>query len=110
MDSRNVTDERQLLTELARSGSENRQEPAVLISPGGAGTGWPIMVKSHVAYNQYKVVAIVLSEAGTTPDELGDEVDAVNLAEPFLSQGTLATGACAIMTRAGQVNAFYAVP
>jgi hypothetical protein len=110
MDSRNVTDERQLLTELARSGSGNRQEPAVLVSPGGGGAGWPIRVKSHVAYNRYKVVVIVLGEAGTTPDELGDEMDAVNLAEPFLSQGALAAGACAIMTRAGQVNAFYAAP
>jgi len=110
MDARNITDERQLLTELARGGSENRQEPAVLISPGGEGSGWPIMVRSHVAYNQYKVVAIVPGEVGTLPDEIGDEMDAVNLAEPFLSQGMLAAGTCAIMTRFGQTNAFYAVP
>ncbi len=110
MDSRNVTDQQQLLAELARTGSENRQESAVVISPGARVVGWAVKVKSHVAYNRYKVCAVVITVPGLTPIEIGEQMEAVNLAEPFLSQGTVAAGKYGIMCRVGEVNVFYAVP
>jgi hypothetical protein len=99
MDNRTLTDQQQLLTELARTGSQNRQEPSVVISPGGRATAWAVKVKSHVAYNAYNVRAVVLGEAGSMPVEIGEQMEATNLAEPFLSQGTLAAGKYALMCR-----------
>jgi len=110
MDSRNTTDQQELLAELARRGSENRQENSVVISPGAKVTGWAIKVKSHVDYNIYNVRTIVMGVPGSMPFEMGDQMEAVNLAEPFLSQGTVPAGACAIMCRVGETNVFYAVP
>jgi len=110
MDSRNITDQQQLLADLARTGSENRQENSVVVSPGAKVTGWAVKVKSHVAYNIYNVRAIVIGIPGSMPFEMGEQMEAVNLAESFLSQGTVPAGKCAIMCRVGETNVFYAVP
>jgi hypothetical protein len=110
MDSRTLTDQQQLLTELARTGSQNRQEPSVVISPGGRTTAWAIKVKSHVAFNTYNVRAVVLTIPGMIPAEIGEQMEATNLAESFLNEGTLAAGTYAIMSRVGESNVFYAVP
>jgi hypothetical protein len=110
MDTRNITDQQQLLAELARTGSGNRQETSTVVSPGAKVTAWAVKVKSHVAYNVYNVRAIVVGEAGTVPFEIGEQMEAVNLAESFLSQGTVAAGKCAIMCRVGEANVFYAIP
>lgn len=110
MDSRNTTDQQQLLAEMARTGSENRREASVVISPGARVTGWAIKVKSHVAYNVYNVRAIVVGDPGSTPFEIGEQMEAVNLAESFLDEGTVPAGKCAIMCRVGGANVFYAAP
>jgi hypothetical protein len=110
MDSRNMTDQQQLLAELARTGSENRQETSVVISPGARVTSWAVKVKSRVVYNVYKVRAVVMGVSGSIPSEIGEQIEAVNLAEPFLSEGSLAAGRYAIMCRVGESNVFYAVP
>jgi hypothetical protein len=110
MDSRNVTDQQQLLAELARAGSENRQETSVVISPGARVSAWAVKVKSHVEYNVYNVCAVVIGVPGSMPFEIGDQMEAVNLAESFLSQGTVPAGKYGIMCRVGEVNVFYVVP
>ena len=110
MDSRCITDQQQILAELASAGSENRREASVVVSPGARVTGWAVVVKGHVAYNAYNVRAIVLGSPGSTPLEIGEQMQAINLAEPFLSQGTVAPGKCAIMCRVGETNVFYATP
>lgn len=85
MTDRSVTDERQLLAEMARTGSENRQESTVVVSPGARTAGWAITVKSHVQYNVYKVRAVVIGVPGSIPFEVGEEVEAVKLAESCLN-------------------------
>jgi len=110
MDSRNITDQQQLLAELAWTGSTNREETSVVISPGARVTAWAIKVKSHVTHNVYNVRAIVVGEPGSMPFEIGEQMQAVNLAESFLSQGTVSAGKCAVMCRVGETNVFYAVP
>lgn len=110
MDSRNTTDQQQLLADLARTGSENRQETSVVVSPGTRVTGWAIKVKSHVDHNIYNVCAIVIGVPGSIPFEIGEQLEAVNLAESFSSQGTVPAGKYAIMCRVGETNVFYAVP
>jgi hypothetical protein len=110
VDSRIVTDEQQLLAELARTGSENRQEASVVVSPGAGGTAWAVKVKSLVMRNTYEVRTVIVGEPGSIPVEIGDPMEATNLAESFLSQGTLAAGTYAVMHRVGERNVFYAVP
>jgi hypothetical protein len=110
MSERHVTDQTQLLADLARAGSENRRETSVVISPGAGVTAWAVKVKSHIAYNVYQVRAVLIGAAGTMPAEMGELMEATNLAESFLSQGTLAAGTCAVMCRVGDKNVFYATP
>jgi hypothetical protein len=110
MDNRCITDQQQVLAELAWTGSENRQEGSVVVSSGARVTGWAVIVKSHMAYNVYNVRAIVVGAPGSTPLEIGEQVQAVNLAESFLDQGTVPAGKCAVMCRVGETNVFYAVP
>ena len=110
MSDRHITDQTQLLADLAREGSENRQEAAVVISPGAGATAWAVTIESHVAYNVYKVRAVVVGAPGSVPAEIGEQTEATNLAESFLSQGTLSAGTYAVMCRVGEKNVFYAVP
>jgi len=110
MENRHITDEQQLLAGLAREGSENRRETSAVISPGARVTAWAVKVKSHVAYNVYMVRAVVIEGAGVVPSEIGEQMEAANLAESFLAQGTLAVGTYAIMCGVGDKNIFYAVP
>jgi hypothetical protein len=110
MDNRHVTEEQQVLARLAREGVENRRETSVVVAPGGRVTAWAVKVKSHVGYNVYLVRAVTVEDAGAIPTEFGEEMEATNLAESFLSQGALSPGAYAVMCRVGEKNVFYAVP
>jgi hypothetical protein len=107
---RHATDQAALLADLAQQGFGNRREVSVAVGAGTSTGAWAVKVKSHVDHNVYRVRAVTLGETGTIPVEIGDEVEAVNLAEPFLGSGTLAAGAYAVMFRVGDRNAFYAVP
>ena len=109
-DGVNITEGQQTLDRLARQGAEQAQEVSVVISPGARATAWAVKVKSHVSYNVYNVVTVEIGPAGTLPVEIGGQMEAVNLAEPFLQQGTLAAGTCAVMSRTGDKNVFYAKP
>jgi len=109
-DGVNITEGRQTLERLAREGSEQAQEVSVVVSPGARAAAWAIKVKSLVSYNVYNVVAVTIGSAGTIPVEIGGQMQAVNLAESFMQQGTLAAGTFAVMSRAGDKNVFYAKP
>jgi hypothetical protein len=110
MESRLIADQQQLLAQMAREGPENRRENSAVISPGGGVTMWAVRVQSHVSSNVYMVRAVVMGETGTMPAEIGEQMEAANLAEPFLSQGALAPGTYALMCRMGEKNVFYAAP
>jgi hypothetical protein len=53
MDSRHITDGQQLLADLARSGSQNRQETSAVISPGSRAVAWAVKIKSLVSHNRW---------------------------------------------------------
>ncbi len=86
------------------------KETSVVTSPGARAAAWAVKVKSHVSYNFYNVCAVVICEPGSLPVEMGQQMQAVNLAESFLEQGTLPAGTYAVMSRVGDKNVFYAKP
>jgi hypothetical protein len=110
MENRHITDERQLLAGLAREGAENRRETSAIVSPGARVAAWAVRVESPVAYNVYMVRAVVIEALGVLPLEIGAQMEATNLAESFLAQGTLPAGTYAVMCAVGEKNVFYAVP
>jgi len=110
MNNRYITDQQQVLADMARGGPQNRQETSTVISPGGGGSTWAVKIKSHVSHNVYRVCAVAIAETGAAPVEFGEQVEAVNLAESFVAEGTLAAGTYAILHRLGEVNIFYAAP
>ena len=110
MTQRYLTDRQDVLAELARDGSENRSERALLVSSEMAIPIWPVKVKSRVDYNVYSVRRVLIEDAGVTPTEFGEEMEATNLAESFTSQGTLAIGSYAVVFCLGEKNVFFAAP
>jgi len=86
------------------------QEISVVTSPGARAAAWAIKVKSHSSYNVYNVVVVEIGDAGSIPVEIGQQMQAVNLAESFMQQGTLPEGTYAVMSRVGDKNVFYAKP
>jgi hypothetical protein len=104
-----ITDSQQFLQRLARQGP-GQQETSIVTSPGACATAWAVKIKSNVSYNVYNVKAVMVGAPGTLPVEIGQETQAVNLAEPFLEQGTLSAGTFAVMSRVGDSNIFYAKP
>ena len=110
MDQRHITDRQQTLTDLARQDSAQRKETTTIVGVGATVSGWPVKIKTHVAYNVYTVCAVVIGATGTVPVEMGLSVEATNLAESFLAEGTLSVGTYAVMFRSGQKNVFYAEP
>ncbi len=86
------------------------REISVVTSPGARAAAWAIKIKSHSSYNVYNVVVIVIGDPGSVPVEIGQQMQAVNLAESFLQQGTLQEGTYAVMSRVGDKNVFYAKP
>ena len=110
MEHRHITDEQQVLASLACEGSDNRKETTVIVSAGTGVPAWPVKIKAHVTRNVYSVRPVVLGEAGSVPTEMGESIEATNLAESFLSDGTLAAGTYAIISRTGRKNVFYGKP
>jgi hypothetical protein len=110
MDKRHITDERQVLTSLSREATANRKEASLVVSGAAGSPAWPVTIRSHVAWNVYRVRAVALGEAGSVPIEIGQEIEATNLAESFTSEGALPAGTFALLFRAGERNVFYAKP
>lgn len=86
------------------------QEVTTVASPGARAAAWAVKVKSLVSYNVYNVAVVVLGVPGALPIEIGQQVQAVNLAEPFMQQGTLPSGTYAIMFRFCDKNIFHVKP
>jgi hypothetical protein len=103
-------DSQQLLGQLSRAGSLGVGEIALVTSPGDRASAWAIKVKSNSSYNVYNVVTVVVNAPGAIPSEIGQEIEAVNLAESFTQTGTLPAGTYAVMSRVGDKNAFCVEP
>jgi len=86
------------------------REISVVTSPGPRAAAWAVKVKSHSSYNVYNVIVVVIGSPESLPVEIGEQTQAVNLAEPFHEQGTLPAGTYAVMSRVGDKNVFYAKP
>ena len=110
MQDTNIINSQEVLERLCRKGSQETCEVSVVTSPGARTAAWAIKVKSHSSYNVYNVRMVVVGCAGSLPIEIGQQVQAVNLAEPFLEAGQLSTGPYAIMFKVGEKNVFYAKP
>lgn len=110
MDNRYITDQQQVLADIARGGSQRRQETSALVTPGGGVSAWAVIIKSRINRNVYTVHAVTVGDTGSMPIEFGEDMEATNLAESYLSQGTLPAGTYAILFRLGERNVFYAKP
>ena len=104
----NITDNQQALGRLCREGSQAAAEIAIVTSPGDRTAAWAVKVKSNSSYNIYDVVTVVVGAAGSVPTEIGQQMQAVNLAESFTQQGTLPADTYAVMFRVGDKNVFRA--
>jgi len=100
----------QELSRIARESPQPVSEVSVVASPGARAAAWAVKIKSNSSYNIYNVVAVEIGDAGTGPTEIGQLMQAVNLAESFTEQGTLPAGTYAAMFRVGSKNVFYAMP
>jgi hypothetical protein len=105
-----VQNEQQQFVDRLLRNSEGLPETAFITSAGGKITGFVAKVISKYDYNHYNVRVVELGPAGTYPTVLGGQVVAVNVAESFLSQGTLAAGKYVIMFKIGEYYVFYAIP
>jgi hypothetical protein len=105
-----IINSQQVLERLAREGSQETREVSIVTSPGARESSWAVKVKSHSSYNVYNVIAVEIGDAGSVPVEIGQQMQAVNLAESFLQEGTLSAGTYAAMLRVGDKNVFYAEP
>ena len=103
-------DNQQILQRLARFAGPQIQEVSVVTSPGTAPATWAIKIKSNFSYNFYKVKVVEIAQVGIEPVETGDELKAVNLAESFLSPGSLSAGTYAVMSKVNENYIFYAKP
>lgn len=104
----NIINSQEVLERLSRASSQETSEISVVTSPGARATAWAVKVKSNSSYNVYNVRMVVIGDAGTLPVEIGQQMQAVNLAESFLQQGTLSAGSYMIMFKVGEKNIFYA--
>jgi len=100
---------RQLVERLAAK-AYKAEAGSFLASAGGAGWIVAAKIKRLSSYNNYIVKAVELGEPGTLPVELGEEFEAVNLAESFLQTGQLQAGTFVPVCGAGSRQIFYAKP
>lgn len=110
MANRHVTEQQRVLADLARQDDHAQAETSLLVSPGSTAGPWTVKIESHVACNVYRVKAVVIGSAGLIPVEVGQEVEAVNMAESFTSDGVLAAGTYVVIFRVGDKNVFFAQP
>ena len=105
---RNITDSQQVLEKLARGIPAETTEISAVTSPGARTTAWAVKVKGHYSYNVYNVRAVEIGGPGSLPTEIGEQMQAANLAESFLEEGQLSAGTYTVMSRVGSKNVFYA--
>ena len=107
-DGAGIVNGREILGRLCRQGSQETHETSIVTSPGARAAAWVVKVKSNSSYNVYNVRAVVIDAPGTIPSEIGQQVQAVNLAEDFLEEGQLPAGTYVVMSRVGERYVFYA--
>jgi len=100
-------EQQQFIERLSRQ-STGLNESAFVTSAGGRTIGFVAKVISKFNYNHYNVKAVEVDGAGSIPMVVGNEVRAVNIAEPFLSQGNLPAGSFVIIFKIGEYYCFYA--
>ncbi|MCP4713034.1 MAG: hypothetical protein GY869_30770, partial [Planctomycetes bacterium] len=100
------------LERLARGqGQESIGEQALVKSPGAMVPAWAVKVTGVVEYNVYDVQQISILEAGVPPATIGSsDLQAVNLAESFMSTGAVASGTFTVMWRVGDKYVIYVKP
>ncbi len=108
MQSRSFTDSSRELERLARCSSKEMQEISVVSSPGTKSLAFAAKIKSLSSYNVYNISMVELSGPGGEPAEVGNQMQAFNLAESFTSNGQLAAGTYVAVLRIGDKNIFYA--
>ena len=81
-----------------------------LTSAGGGTTAFAAKVESNYLRNVYKVCMVEMLSAGEPPVEIGNELNAINLAESFTQPGQLAAGGYVLVFTVGDKNVFYAKP
>jgi len=106
----NIVNSQEVLERLCREGSQGTREISVVTSPGARAAAWAVKVKSLSSYNVYNVRAVEIGDAGSLPVEIGGQMQAVNLAESFTQDRTLAASTYVVMFRVGERNVFYANP
>ncbi len=92
---------------LFRDNSAVEREGFRVDSPGGGNAAFAVKVVGLDSYNVYKVKIVELGPAGSVPMVMSGEMSAVNLAESFFVDGSLASGVYTVMFRVGQQYAFY---
>ncbi len=100
-------EQQQLISRLMRN-SDGPVENAFVTSAGGKIMGFVAKVVSKYDYNHYNVKAVELNPCGIPPMGVGGNVIAVNVAEDFSEQGTLAAGTYVAMFKMGEYYCFYA--
>ncbi|MCD4830716.1 MAG: hypothetical protein K8R02_02780 [Anaerohalosphaeraceae bacterium] len=101
-----LQNQRQTIEKFIRQDSPANQEHYRVISTGKGGGGFVAKIISKEYCNHYNLTAVEIGQAGTIPVAMGGLLRAVNVAEPFLSQGTLAAGTFVIVSRAGDKYVF----
>jgi len=104
----NIQNNQQELEKLGREGSLPIAEKSVIVSAGTGAASWPAKVKSLSSYNVYNVCLVEINEAGFVPSEIGQNMQAYNLAESFITTGSLAVGTYVMVAKVGEKNIFYA--
>jgi hypothetical protein len=94
-----MTQSQEYLNRLVRNDSSQLRELETVTSPGARQNAWAVVVKSQKQFNVYTVAIVLLNQSGAMPTELGGELEAANLAEPFWLDGQLAAGTYAVMFR-----------
>jgi hypothetical protein len=101
------TEQQQLISQLMRNG-QAPGENAFVTSAGGKIAGFVGKIISKYDYNYYNVRTVELNPCGFPPTSVGSSLIAVNVAESFTSQGTLAAGKYVVMFKIGEYYCFYA--
>jgi hypothetical protein len=92
------------------SSAAGLSEVTRLTSAGGGTTAFAAKVESNYLCNVYKVCMVEMLSSGEPPIEIGNEMNAVNLAESFTQPGHLAVGEYVLVFTVGEKNVFYAKP
>jgi len=79
-----------------------------VVSAGGGAVAFAAIIKSNHSHNVYKVRVVEILSAGQTPQEIGSELKATNLAEDFTQPGQLSAGTYVLVNTTGDKNVFYA--